>query len=301
MARPIPGSILMAEVEASVPRLRVLNWTIAWDASRQRVLAIAVALFFFTFLAYYLAGPDFGLLSVEVQNEGTPYAHQVNQANNLIHGHLNIVPEYTRNLNTLERVMYDGEGFCFQPGDPEAAKVTGARFSPDCKIYMQHSLGPALIVIPGVLIWGNHLNQILVSIIFAAMTAPVVFLVARYFSTKLTNQLVLTALMMFGTIFWWVASNGGVWMFAHATATFFMFCAIYFTVGRQNPFMAGVFLGRLPLSTTTILTGLFFVIMFSRCGSSPPRKEDTLATNQPRAGDQSSQADWRRSCSWAWG
>jgi hypothetical protein len=72
---------------------------------------------------------------------------------------------------------------------------------------MQHSLGPAIIVIPGVLIWGNGLNQILVSIIFGAMTAPVVFLVARYFSTKLTNQLLLTALMMFGTILWWVAQR----------------------------------------------------------------------------------------------
>jgi len=205
----------MEEIDANAPRLRILNWTFAWGIERQRVLAIAVALFFFTFLAYYLTGPDFDLLGVDVQNEGTPYAHQVNQANNLIHGHLDFVPEYTKNFNTLERVMYDGEGFCFKPGDPEAAKVTGARISPDCKTFMQHSLGPALMVIPGVLIWGNNLNQILVSIIFGAMTAPVVFLIARYFSTKLTNQLVLTALMMFGTIFWWVASNGGVWFFAH--------------------------------------------------------------------------------------
>ena len=60
----------------------------------------------------------------------------MNQANNLIHGHLDFVPEHTRNINTLERVMYDGEGFCFQPGDPQAALVTGARVSPDCKIYM---------------------------------------------------------------------------------------------------------------------------------------------------------------------
>lgn len=267
----------MEEIDANAPRLRILNWTFAGGIERQRVLAIAVALFFFTFLAYYLTGPDFDLLSVDVQNEGTPYAHQVNQANNLIHGHLDFVPEYTKNFNTLERVMYDGEGFCFKPGDPEAAKVTGARISPDCKTFMQHSLGPALMVIPGVLIWGNNLNQILVSIIFGAMTAPVVFLIARYFSTKLTNQLVLTALMMFGTIFWWVASNGGVWFFAHTTATFFMFCAIYFTVGRQNPFLAGLFLGAAFLCRpTTILTGLFFVVMFSPLWLKPPEEGKAL-------------------------
>ncbi len=261
----------MAEVEASAPRLRLLSWSIAWDTGRQRIVAIAVALFFFTFLAYYLTGPDFDLLSGDIQNQGTPYAHQVNQANNIIHGHLDFVPKYTSNLNTLERVMYDGKGFCFKPGDPEAAKVTGARFSPDCKIYMQHSLGPALIVIPGVLIWGNNLNQVLVSIVFGAMTAPVVFLVARYFSTKLADQLILTGLMMFGTVLWWVASNGGVWMFAHTTETFFMFCAIYFTVGRPNPFMAGACLGAAFLCRpTAILTGLFFVIMFAPLWLRPP-------------------------------
>ena len=267
----------MAETEASARRLRFLNWTFAWGPERQRVLAIAAGLFVFTFLVYYLAGPDFDLLSADIQNEGTPYAHQVNQANNLIHGHLDFVPEYTNNINTLERVMYDGEGFCFQPGDPEAALVTGARFSPDCKIYMQHSLGPALIVIPGVLIWGNGLNQILVSLVFGAMTASVVFLVARYFSTKLTNQLILTALMMFGTILWWVASNGGVWMFAHTTATFFIFCAIYFTVGRPNPLLAGAFLGAAFLCRpTTILAGLFFVVMFSPLWLKPAEEGKAL-------------------------
>jgi hypothetical protein len=254
----------MAELEAGAPRVRFLTWSLTLDTARQRVLAIAFAVFLFTFVIYYITGPDFDLFSLDIQNEGTPYAHQVNQANNIIHGHLDFVPEHTRNFNTLERVMYDGEGFCFKPEDPEAAKVTGARFSADCKIYMQHSLGPALIVIPGVLVWGNGLNQTLVSIIFGAMTAPVVFLVARYFSTKLTNQLVLTALMMFGTVFWWVASNGGVWMFAHTTAVFFMFCAIYFAVGRPNPLLAGLFLGAAFLSRpTAIVTGLFFVIIFT--------------------------------------
>jgi len=263
----------MAEVQTNARQIRFLDWTISLDPGRQRVLAIAVGLFCFTFLAYYVTGPDFDLLGIAVQNDGTPYGHQVNQANNMLHGHLDFVPQHTRNFNTLERVMYDGEDFCFRPGDPEAAKVTGARISADCKTYMQHSLGPALIVIPGVLVWGSALNQVLVSIVFGAMTAPVVFLIARYLSTNLRNQLLLTALMMFGTIFWWVASNGGVWFFAHATATFFMFCAIYFTIGRPNPFLAGLFLGAAFLCRpTTILTGLFFVVMFSPLWLLPPEE-----------------------------
>ena len=211
---------------------------------------IAVAFFLLTFAAYWYLGP-----------QETAYMHQVNQANNILNGHLDMVAEHTRNFNTLERVLYDGEGFCFPPGDPKAVEVTGARFSEDCKTYMQHSLGPALIVLPGVAIWGNELNQTLVSVIFGAMTAPIVFLTARSLTRSLGAQIGLTVLMMFGTIFWWIAANGGVWMFAHTTATFFLFAGIYFTLARPMPWMAGLCLAAAFFCRPTVaFTGLFFII-----------------------------------------
>ncbi len=167
----------MAELEASLnhPFESLLT------EKRLNIAAICMALFAVTFGLYWFLGP-----------QETAYPHQVNQANNIIHGHLNWLPEYSKNFNTLERVMYDGTDFCFAPGDPEAAKVENPRFSSSCKVYMQHSLGPAFIVIPGVLIWGDDLNQTLVSVIFGAMTAPIVFLIAARFSSKRLNQLVLT-------------------------------------------------------------------------------------------------------------
>ncbi|MEO7666806.1 MAG: hypothetical protein ABIU97_07220 [Dehalococcoidia bacterium] len=220
---------------------------------RTRHLAISIGLFLLTFAIYWYLGP-----------QETPYSHQVSQANNLIHGHLDFVPEHSKNLNTLERVMYDGEGFCFQPGDPEAEKVTGARFSEDCQIFMQHALGPALMVIPGVVVWGNGLNQTLVSVLIGALTAPIIFAIARQYSSKLLNQLTFTILMLFGTVFWWVASNGGVWFFAHTVSVFFMFGAIYFTVRRPIPLLAGLCFSASVFSRPTVLlAGLFFVIMFS--------------------------------------
>jgi hypothetical protein len=219
---------------------------------RQRTIGICVALIAVVFLVYWYAGP-----------QETPYSYQTSQANNLLHGHLDFLPEYSRNLSVLERVMYDGEGFCYPIGDPRAHETTGARESANCKTYMQHSLGPAFMVLPGVLIFGVDMNQTLVSVVISALTAPIVFLVSRSFSTKLVNQLLLTVLMMFGTILWWVGSNGGVWFFAHTTATFFLFAGIYFTVRRPNPLMAGAMLGAAFLCRpTVIMTGLFFVIAF---------------------------------------
>jgi hypothetical protein len=240
----------MAELEARAPVPLGLSEVLT--EKRLRIAAICVALFVVTFAVYWRLSP-----------QETAYSHQVNQANNIIHGHLDMDPQYTRNYNTLERVLYDGHRFCFSPGDPQASLVENPPFSPTCKTYMQHSLGPAFVVIPGVLIWGNELNQTLVSVIFGAMTAPIVFLIAARFSKKLLNQLLMTALMIFGTIFFHVATNGGVWMFAHTTAVFFLFAAIYFVVARPIPVGAGAMLGAAFLCRGTVLmTGGFFLVAF---------------------------------------
>lgn len=243
-------------------------------ASRQPVTAndiiIGLTLAYVAFLAYWFLGP-----------QDTWYSYQVSQANNIIHGHLDLRPEHTRNMDVLEQVLFDGERFCLPPGDQarlsqiveyadaiEAGKTRReARalvVSNDCKVYMQHAIGPALLVIPGVAIWGTDLNQTLVSSIFGALTAIVVFAIARHLTPNRATQIGLSILFLFGTIFFWVAANGGVWMFAHTTAVFFLSGAIYFTLVRRNPLMAGLLLGAAFMCRPTVLmTGLFFVVAFS--------------------------------------
>ena len=250
-------------MEITAPRPLTLPIIGAITEERQRTIGICLALMAIVFAVYWFAGP-----------KETPYSYQTSQANNILHGHLDLLPEYSRNLEVLERVMYDGEGFCYPPGDPKAYQTTGYRESPDCKIYMQHSPGPAFMVLPGVIIFGVDMNQTLVSVVIAAMTAPIVFLVSRSFSTKLVNQLLLTMLMMFGTILWWVGSNGGVWFFAHTTATFFLFGGIYFAIRRPNPLMAGAMLGAAFLCRpTVIMSGLFFVVAFLPLWLESPTEE----------------------------
>lgn len=219
---------------------------------RGRVATICIALFAVTLLVYWLLGP---------QETNAP--HQVNQANNLIHGHIDLLPQYTVNFRGVERSLYDGEGFCYPPGDPEIATVTGARISPDCKTYLMYAPGPAFLAVPAVAVWGNSFNQTVLSVIFGAATAPIVFLIAARFSSKTFTRLLLTILMMFGTILWFVASHGGVWFFAHTTATFFIFAAIYFTLARPQPLLAAAMLGAAFLCRPTMIaTGLFFVVAF---------------------------------------
>lgn len=266
--------------------------------TREALISIAFAII--TFAAYWYLGP-----------QETAYSYQVTQANNLIHGHLDLQPQYSRNLSVLERVLYDGRRFCLPPGDEaklptiveyNEALANGATedeaarsiISPDCRLYMQHSLGPALMVLPGVLVWGKELNQALVSAVIGAMTAAVVYQIARKLSPDTLTQVSLTALMIFGTIFWWVAANGGVWFFAHTTAVFFLFGAIYFTLVRRNPLAAGALLGAAYMCRpTVIMGGLFFVIMFSGLWLKPRAEGQPLLSI--------SRIDWRPAIQFALG
>lgn len=134
----------------------------------------------------------------------------------------------------------------------------------DGKYYIIPPPMPAIIILPGVLLYGLALNQALASIVVGAINASVVCSVIRGLREKLTAQLWLSALFVFGTIYWYAAANGGVWFFSHTVATIFLFLAIYATLSKKNPFLAGIFLGAAYMSRyPTILSLPFFVIMFS--------------------------------------
>ena len=192
-----------------------------------RPYVLPAGFFVLTFLVYWFVGP-----------QSTIFDNHINQANSLLHGHLDLAPEYS--------------GFITEP----ALK--------DGKMYLQHGLGPALLLSPAVAIFGLDVNQTLVSVLIGALMAPVVLAIVRKMVQGLSAQIWLTVLFMFGTIFWFTASNGGVWFLSHTMAVFFLFIAIYATIVRRNPLVAGLCLGAAYLSRqTTIMAMPFFLIMFS--------------------------------------
>ena len=122
----------------------------------------------------------------------------------------------------------------------------------------------AIVLLPVVLVFGVGLNQALVSVVIGGITASSIFWLMRGLTDKLSVQVWLTLLFVFGTIFWWNAANGAGSEFNQTLAALFVFLAIYETLVSKRPFLAGLFLGaafgtRLPV----ILSLPFFVIMFS--------------------------------------
>jgi hypothetical protein len=234
-----------------------LTTPVVASTPRTRTIGASLAVFVFTFLVYYLTGPI-----------NTPYDFQLSQANNIIHGHLDMTEEYTRNLIILERVLYDGKGFCLPLNDPRGpeigALIPNARISADCKHYMQHSLGPAFLLLPLVLVFGMTVSQVLVSALIGAAGAVVIFAIVGHFTSQLRTQIALTALAVFGTQIWFSSADGSVWHFAHATAVFFVFSGIYFTLVRRNPLLAGAMFGAAFMCRpSNIIGGVFALVAFS--------------------------------------
>ncbi|MGH9199083.1 MAG: hypothetical protein ACRD1T_25560, partial [Acidimicrobiia bacterium] len=234
-------SRVMAEETAGRHTARISNGV--WPArnitlSRYQVAMIAVGLGLVAFAVYWYLGP-----------QNTVAVQYVNQANAFLHGRLDIVPEYAKNFNLIEKACL---------------KVENDHCTPDSKVYITHAPVPALILVPGVLLFGLAINATLVSVFLGAMTAPVVFGVARRLTDRISVQVWLTVLFMFGTIFWYAASHGGVWFFAHTVGVFFLFLAIWATLGPKNPLLAGIFVGAAYLSRSSMIMSVpFFLIMFS--------------------------------------
>lgn len=230
--------------------LRVWNDTVEpWLAEPYVANYVLPATFsLITFIVYWYLGP-----------QETAFDNHVNQANSLLHGHLDLVPEYS--------------GFITEP----ALK--------DGKMYLQHGLGPALMLMPMVALFGREgVNQTFISALLGAACAPLVYWIVRTQIRDVVTQIWLVVLFMFGTIFWFTAANGGVWFLSHTATTFFMLIAVYLTLGPRKPMLAAAAVGAAFLSRSTVaLSFPFFLIMFSDLWLKPDEGKGVLSRIEPRA------------------
>jgi len=133
------------------------------------------------------------------------------------------------------------------------------------KYYPLEPPGSAIVSLPGVLLFGLDINQTLISLVIGSITAALVFQLVRRLTESVAQQLLLTVMFSFGSVYWWNSTFAGVWYFNHAVAVLFLFFAVYETLVSKRPFTAGLALGfayitRLP----TIMTFPFFLVMFTQ-------------------------------------
>jgi len=131
------------------------------------------------------------------------------------------------------------------------------------KYYVIYPPMPALISIPFVIFKGLNADQTLISILIGSLNGVLVyFLVKKFLQNESKTAFWMVILFSFGTIYWYLATVGSAWYFAHIVAAFFLLLALNELFGKKRPFLIGLFLGaaywsRLP----TILSSLFFLIL----------------------------------------
>jgi hypothetical protein len=126
---------------------------------------------------------------------------------------------------------------------------------------MVHGLGPSILMLPLVALFGLAVNQALIDALVGAAAAVIVFAIARRYSEDRRTQLAMVALAMFGTTMWYSSTDGGAWQFAQAVAAFFMFASIYATVAWRNMLLAAAFVGLAFLSRPTTIMAIFFPLV----------------------------------------
>jgi hypothetical protein len=111
---------------------------------------------------------------------------------------------------------------------------------------------PALFLFPFVAVFGTGADQVLISCGVGAAAMGFLFVAARRLWTNVRFALAMTILIALGTNFWWLASDGGFWSFAHTSAVFFLAAGLAEATGKRRPLVVGFCVGLAGLSRLPI-------------------------------------------------
>jgi hypothetical protein len=131
--------------------------------------------------------------------------------------------------------------------------------------YMSFPPVPSALLLPQVLLRGAKANDVMFTVLCAALV-PAAFLIllrrlreAGISKRTQWDDVWLTALLCFGTVFFFCAVQGRVWFTAHVVGVLFAVLYVWASVQARHPLLAGLFLG---LATGTRVPMLFMVFLF---------------------------------------
>jgi hypothetical protein len=114
---------------------------------------------------------------------------------------------------------------------------------------------PAVVLVPFVAIFGPGFDQGIATALFGGASVALVWLLLRRSGVAPVPAKWLTAALAVGSVHWWAAGTGTVWLHAQVVAVFFSLLALNLAIRRRWPLVAGLFLGcaaasRLPVGLT---------------------------------------------------
>lgn len=197
------------------------------------------AVLILTFLAYWLTNPALP----------KRFDHQIYLADSLLKGHVDLV---------YYPIKYHDV------------------FNLGGKKYTAFGLGPILLILPLVAIFGYSLNLTLIAMIIGSVNVSLFWTLTKYFAKSRFIRLMSTIGFGFATIHWFSATVGTSWYFSMVTAVFFTQLTVL-SILKNRFISAGAFFGlavlsRFPLALAA--PGLILMVASSR--ATPSKRGDKI-------------------------
>lgn len=120
-------------------------------------------------------------------------------------------------------------------------------FNINGKKYTAFGLGPILLILPLVAIFGFSLNLTLIAMIVGSLNVALFWKLTEKLSESTALRLLATIGFSFGTIHWFSATVGSSWYFSMIVAVFFIQLTLLF-IWKRRFILAGAFFGMTVLS-----------------------------------------------------
>ncbi|HEY7985216.1 MAG TPA: hypothetical protein VID73_13650, partial [Ktedonobacterales bacterium] len=167
------------------------------------------------------------------------------------------------------------------------------------KHYIVYPPLPAILMMPGVAIWGLHFSDVMFTLIFSALNLPLLFFLfeqarADGLTRRGTNENVFIALLLyFGSINVWLSVGGKMWFTAHIICLTFTLGSLLLALRRQFTWSA-VLLACAFFSRATALFGFPLLVYLAwQDGGAGTDLQRFLTSLRARVPDWSAMP-WRR-------
>jgi hypothetical protein len=191
----------------------------------------------------------------------------VYQADAWLHGHLSVDPPLVDNdwakLETVELTdgrLVTGRRMITRPVfhtlDKQEFPTTSIKGVRATTWYMSFPPVPTLIMLPSALISGRTGNDVIPTVLIAALILPLTLLVLRRLTaaglSKRTSgdDLWLVATLAFGTVLFFSSVQGKVWYTAHVVGIVLALVYAWGSIEAKRPIIAGLALGAAALTRT---------------------------------------------------
>ncbi|MDQ3031460.1 MAG: hypothetical protein M3Y87_03515 [Myxococcota bacterium] len=207
----------------------------------------------------------------------TPDNHYVHLAESYLHGQLGVMGNTPPGTN--DWACYDSEiaDVC-PPGAFTRPRETQ-------RWYVSFPPFPAVVLMPVVAVLGPNVPDALFWALLAGLGPALLFLLLRRLrDTKKSDRtvrddLLLTLLFAFGTVYFSTSVQGTVWFAAHVVGVSLIVLYLYFAIDARRPVLAGLMLGLAFLTRpTTAALVIFFAIealRVARAGTEPDYGESS--------------------------